>query len=137
MTTNRDSFRARTIGAQKNFSKETLSLTLDDGQPLTVVVQQPTVADRALVLDAARKIVDDPEDPKKKTVVVDTARLQVEAVIATARTEDGEKAFDDADRDTLLAQPAGGWFDEMAAAAMRKLNVDLSDARKNSAPTPS
>jgi hypothetical protein len=63
-----------------------------------------------------RRMVDDPEDPKKKTVVVDTARLQVEAVIATTRTADGEKAFDEADRDTLLAQPAGGWFDEVAAA---------------------
>lgn len=120
----RDEIRAKTVAAAKKFQSERVTV---DG--MEVEVRQPTVAERGLILDSAGSI--DPENPKR--VKVDIAKLQVNAVIACCYVSGtDEKVFEEADRDSFLAQPAsrGGWFDELSTAAQRLLNVDLDDAKK-------
>jgi len=102
-------------------------MTLDvDGGALEVELRQPSVAGRSAILKAAGVSGDG-----KGTV--DLGRLQVAAVMACAwDVETGAKAFEPADEAALLELPAGGWFDELATAALALVNVDQEDARKSS-----
>jgi hypothetical protein len=45
--------------------------------------------------------------------------------------------FDDVDREVLLSQPAGGFVDDLASAALAFMNVDEDDVAKNSKGTAS
>jgi len=102
-------------------------LTLDvEGGPLEVELRQPSVAGRSAILKAAGVAGDGKG-------AVDLGRLQVAAVMACAwDVETGGKAFEPADEAALLELPAGGWFDEVATAALALVNVDQEDARKSS-----
>lgn len=116
--------RATLLGATK-FRAQKLSLATDDG-PLEVELRQPSVAGRSTVLRAAGVAGDGKG-------AVDLGRLQVAAVLACAyEPETGGKLFEPADEAALLELPAGGWFDELATAALALINVDQEDARKSS-----
>lgn len=112
------------LGTTK-FRSQKLTLETPEG-PLEVELRQPTVAGRSTVLKAAGVTGDG-----KGTV--DLARLQVAAVLACSfEPETGAKLFEAADEAALLDLPAGGWFDELATAALALINVDQEDARKSS-----
>lgn len=102
-------------------------MTLDvEGGALEVELRQPSVAGRSAILKAAGVSGDGKG-------AVDLGRLQVAAVMACAwDVETGAKAFEPADEAALLELPAGGWFDEVATAALALVNVDQEDARKSS-----
>lgn len=131
MSNFRDRIRAKTVAAEKKFKDELVHLKID-GESVDVMVRQPTVEERGLIFDSAGSV-----DPKTSKVQINAAKLQVNAVMALCRVPDengkatDEKAFEEADRDSLLAQPAakGGWFDDLSKVAMDMLNVDLGDAK--------
>jgi hypothetical protein len=117
----RDQIRAKTVAKQKNFKHEIVKF--DD---IDVEIRQPTVGDRASIIDSAAT----PDEKAPNGVRVDLAKLQVSAVLACAFVPGSdEKAYDEADRPSMLAAPAGGWFDDLAKVAMRMVNVDVGDAK--------
>lgn len=122
----RDAFRALTLGAKKSHREQRLSLKLEGGAVLEAIVRQPSVEARGALLDGCSDV-----HPKTKEVKVNTARLQVDAVIASTYTPEGERAYEEADREALLKMPAGGWFDELAKAAVAFINVDLDESKKD------
>lgn len=124
--------RARLLGAPKVFREKRFAIDLGDGQPpLEVVVRQPSVEERDVITNAAADI-----NVETKTTKVSVAKLRIEAVLALTRdAESGERAFEEADRESILNMPAGGWFDDVANAAMEMLNVDVAEAKKKSPET--
>jgi hypothetical protein len=107
------------------FRKQSLKLETAEGT-LDVELRQPSVSGRSAVLKAAGISGDGRS-------AVDLGRLQVAAVLACAYDpETGSKLFEAADEAALLELPAGGWFDELASAALALVNVDQEDARKSS-----
>lgn len=124
--TTKKSARGQLLSATK-FRTQKLTLATEDGA-LEVELRQPTVAGRATILKAAGVSVSG--DGKG---AIDLGRLQVAAVLACAYdAETGAKLFEAADEAALLDLPAGGWFDELATAALALVNVDQEDARKSS-----
>lgn len=107
------------------FRSQRMALDVEGGA-LEVELRQPSVAGRSAILKAAGVSGDGKG-------AVDLGRLQVAAVMACAwDVETGAKAFEPADEAALLELPAGGWFDELATAALALVNVDQEDARKSS-----
>lgn len=114
-----------TLLSATKFRTQKLKLDTVDGA-LEVELRQPTVSGRAAILKAAGVSGDGKG-------AVDLGRLQVAAVLACAYDlETGNKLFEAADEAALLELPAGGWFDELATAALALVNVDQEDARKSS-----
>lgn len=115
----RDQIRAATVGANKRFKSKILNV---EGQD--VEVRQPNVKARAAILKAAKA--------SSGAEKLELGELQVEAIIRCC-FEPGTDipVFEAGDRDGLMAQPAGGWFDALAEAAVELLNVDKEDLRKN------
>ena len=114
-----------TLLSATKFRTQKLNLSTDDGA-LEVELRQPTVAGRATILKAAGVSGDGKG-------AIDLGRLQASAVLACAYDpETGNKLFEPADEAALLDLPAGGWFDELATAALALVNVDQEDARKSS-----
>jgi hypothetical protein len=119
----RDQVRALTVGARKQFKSETVKV--GDAE---IEVRQPSIRGRGIIMKAAGAAAG--------TDKIDLAALQVEAVIQCCFIKDTElRAFEDADRDNLFNQPAGGFVDELAEVALRLLNVDTGDLEKNSVRT--
>lgn len=110
--------RARTVGAYKQFRKQLVDL----GNGVVVEVRQPTIKARAAIFRAAKAM-------SRSAETLELADLQVEAVLRCTFVGD-EPAFEDADRDSLLGQPPGGWFDTLSEAALEMLNVDQQDLKK-------
>jgi len=127
MSSLRDKIRSKTVGAEKKFREEKLSIVLD-GEPVDVVVRQPSVEERGMIFASAGSFEKDSKP--------DLTKLQVNAVMCLTCVPgpDGkstaEKVFEEADRDSLSKQPTGGWFDDLANAALAQLNFDLADAKK-------
>lgn len=123
MTTKKTA-RGTLLSATK-FRTQGLKLETAEG-PLDVELRQPSVSGRATILKAAGVSGDGKG-------AIDLGRLQVAAVLACAfDPETGGKLFEPADEAALLELPAGGWFDELATAALALVNVDQEDARKSS-----
>lgn len=129
MSTQRDRIRSKTVGAVKMFREEKVTIKMGD-EAVDFVVRQPTVEERGLIFASAGAI------DGEKNAKIDPSKLQINAVICLTCVPgpDGkasaEKAFEEADRDSLAAQPTGGWFDDLAKAAVGQLNFDLDDAKK-------
>jgi len=120
----KDRFRANTVGAEKKFRSQDLTLQFADG-PCAVRLRSPTVEERSQIISSSGVV-----DPKTGDVKPDLAKLQTNSVIAlTVDPETGEKMFDEADRESMLKSPAGGWFDELSRVSAQMLNVDLDDAK--------
>ena len=115
----RTTFRAKTVGAQKQFRKQ----QVDIGDGMVVEVRQPSIKARAAIFKAAKAMSGD-------AASLELAELQVEAVLRCTYVGD-ELAFEPGDRESLLEQPAGGWFDTLSQAALDMLNVDEKELRKN------
>lgn len=123
---NRDQIRSKTVGAQKVFGNETVMLG-----DVAVVVRQPTVEERAALIEASATV-----DPKTKEIKPNIAKLHVNSVIVLTCVPDAdgkptdEKVFEEADRESMLKTPASAkWFSDLTNAAQRMLNVDLDDAK--------
>jgi hypothetical protein len=114
----RAGFRQRTVGAQKQFKK----VTVDLGDGAMAEVRQPSIKARAAIFKAAKAMGGQEE--------IELAELQAEAVIRCTFLEDGRPAFEAEDRESLLEQPAGGWFDKLAEKALELLNVDDKELAK-------
>jgi hypothetical protein len=115
----RAGFRARTVGALKQFKK----VQVDLGDGVVVEVRQPSIKARAAIFKAAKAL--------GGKDALEPAQLQVEAVMLCTFLEDGAPAFEPSDRDALFEQPAGGWFDKLAEAALELINVDQKELEKN------
>jgi hypothetical protein len=90
-----------------------------------IEIREPTVKDRAAIFRAAKI---------PGTGEFDNARVQVEAVMACAFVPGTqEKVFEVADLDMLLAQPVGGWFDDLQVAAMTFINGSAAAAKNSKA----
>lgn len=125
MSNTRDLLRAATLGAAIHLKRRTVEIPQG-----TVEVLQPTVAQRRDILRGA--------GAKAGKTDVDPALLQARAVMALVVVPGTtEPVFEEGDLQGLLAQPCGGWFDELAEHALKMINVEKSgDALGNSEATP-
>lgn len=99
----------------------------DDGQPMLVEVREPTLKQRAAIYRAAGIASANAERDG-----IDMAALQVEAVIACTFEPGTEvRVFDERDRPALLAQPAGGFCDDLFEVIQPLLNSSEKEAEKN------
>ncbi|HOR28362.1 MAG TPA: hypothetical protein PLG73_10110 [Candidatus Sumerlaeota bacterium] len=104
----RDQIRSATVGASKVFPSEQATAC---GQ--NIEIRQPTLAGRDQIYEKAK-------DAKG---TFQGARLAAAALIGMCyvpRTD--ERVFDDADFDTLVAMPAGGWADDLGNRCIRLMN---------------
>lgn len=80
-------------------------------------IRKPTYRDRADILRLSKVTSGDAEK-------IDLALLQAQALVRCAfHPESGERVFDDADVDVILAKPAGE-LDILTDAAVEMLSVD-------------
>lgn len=122
----RDSIRAKTVGAKKNFKTEVVEY---EGEKIEV--RQPSVRARSAILKAAKALSGD-----KDRIELDA--LQVTSVIECCfDPESGLAIFEEADRTSMQGQPAGGFVDALSEVALRLMNVDTKEVAKNSERTPS
>lgn len=128
----RNKLRSATLGNVRAFRSQVVKVSNSvDGvvEELDVEVREPSVALRARILKEAGVQGGD-------ATRIDLAKLQVEAVLLCSFVPGtAERVFDDVDRDALLALPPGGFLDTISAVAMRFLNLDEDDIKKNSATT--
>jgi hypothetical protein len=105
----RDALRSKTVGAKKNFRTQIVTV---DGEP--VEVRQLSVRDRLDVYNRSTK-----------NGQLDPLQFQIWSVIATCYVpETNEKLFEDADYDSLMDQPTGGFVDTLSEAAVNMLNPE-------------
>lgn len=117
------------LGSAKSFRRETVTVRID-GSPVEVEIRQLTVAGRQRVMRSGGFNRTSEADR-------DIAAVQVQAVIECAMVPGtNEFFFEQADFEALLTQPTGSFVDELAAAAMRMLNIDPDEVKKNSEATP-
>lgn len=147
----RETLRRFTLGRQRQWRSELVTLRdselpkvdegsekkhpplLDEaGVPLVVEVREPSIAARGAILKASKAA-------SGKTDDIDIAALQLEAVVACTFVPGTQQpVFEAGDRQALLNQPPGGYFDELAAVALRLMNVESEKAaEKNSEGTAS
>lgn len=130
----RNKLRSATLGNVRAFRSTVVKVSLpsESGvEELEVEVREPSVETRARILKEAGVQSGDANR-------LDLAKLQVEAVVVSSFVPGtGERVFDDMDRAAMLALPPGGWLDELSSAAMRFLNLDEDDIKKNSPATAS
>lgn len=120
MSEMKDKLRSVTVGAPKHFKSQMVKVGDAEFE-----VKQPTVAARAAILKAAKAQGGDADK-------IEIGALQVEAVMrCTFVPGTSERVFEDADRDSLMQQPAGSFVDDLAAVALDLLNVDAKVVEKN------
>jgi hypothetical protein len=110
--------RSATLGQQNKFRSEKVK-----HGSIEVEVRQLSYADRTALIEKCTK------DDK-----MDTLKLQVYAVIYTVvDPETGEKVFNEADYETMVQQPSGGYVDTFSKAAFKVLGLSAEegDAEKN------
>lgn len=144
--------RAGTVGAKKVYAHEMVELVLEDGRlrvphprtedgeanPLDaglervfIEARQPTVAQRAQIVIASGQAAQ--PDPNKPPPQIDVGKMHTAAILACAYVplvgEDGtprsggnERAFEEADRASLLEGPCGGWFERLGSAIVGLMN---------------
>jgi len=115
----KDAIRTATLGAAKNFKSETVKVYGQD-----VIVRASTVGERARRLQ--RYGIGDEKDGSK---------YLAQSIIDMCFDEAGNRVFEEADMEGLIAQPCGGWFDDLVAAVNRLNNISET-AAKNSEATP-
>lgn len=120
----REELRKKAL-SKRYFRRDSVQVTFPgDTEPTLVEVIQPTTRERAAILEAGGVSA-------KKDAKGSLADLQVAAVIAcTVVPGTEERVFEPADREALLAAPAGGWLDDLSNAAMRLLDVDTKELEK-------
>lgn len=114
-----DDIRSRlTATSNRRVVREHIQLA-GAGEPIEVGVAQASLAARAKILGIL--------DGKASASAMTDAKVSsvVECVVDP---ETGERIFSARDRDLLLAQPAGDWFDRISDLAIRLMN-GASDAR--------
>ncbi|GMV19029.1 MAG: hypothetical protein AMXMBFR56_72530 [Polyangiaceae bacterium] len=126
--------RAATLGRQKSFVRKLVKITAPDGTELEVEVRAPSVRSRGLIIRRAKAMGGDVDK-------LEPEHFQVEAVLQLCFVPGtDEHIFEEADREELLAQPAGGFVDKLAEVALPLLNVaeaEKKELEKNSEGTPS
>lgn len=132
----RNRLRALTVGAAKTYKSELFEVEAPDGK-LTVEIRMPSVLEKQRIYDRATN-----KDGK-----VDFAKLEVLALVALVyvplEDADGkplpggtQRLFEDADVENLLAQPIGGWSQELSAKTFAMLRSTADAVGKGSATTP-
>jgi hypothetical protein len=138
----RDTLRALTVGARKHFRRELVSFVEDaeglrlatpedEGQPTHVFeVVQPTVAERSDLLRRAGIKSGDLSNADATAFNIEGVLLCVKTPALDAEghptTGGTEPVFTAHDREGLLAQPAGGWFDVLASRVQAVLSASVS-----------
>lgn len=124
----RNKLREATLGNVRAFRSQVVKVQRGD-ESFDVEVREPSVATRARIMREAGVQTGDMGR-------LDLAKLQVEAVVLCSVVPGtSERVFDDVDRAALMELPPGGWLDELSSVAMRFLNLDEDDIKKNSATT--
>lgn len=127
MSTARDALRG---AALKSRVANSLVVEFEGNQ---YEVRAPSVRDRSSVFALAGVLDVDASSKKKgQPVRVDSARLQVAAVVQCTFVPGGdERLFELSDFEALLNEPAGGLVDALAEPALKFLNTsDDKDAAK-------
>jgi hypothetical protein len=124
----KNQLRSATLGNVRAFRSQLVKVKGPEGE-LEVEVREPSVATRSRIMKEAGVVGGDASK-------IDLAKLQVEAVMLCAFVPGStERVFEDMDREALLALPPGGFLDDISSVAMRFLNLDEDDIKKNSAAT--
>lgn len=119
----KDKLRSLTVGSAKIFGEEIVEY-----QGEQFKIRQPSVAQRAQIMQAAKIATGDAEK-------IDLAKMQVWATICCTYTMENESVFTFEDYDSLENQPCGGFVDEFAPIALKLMNVEAEDKAKNSEKT--
>ena len=121
-----DQIRAATVGSAKQFRREKVTVN-----GVEIEVRQPSIRERARILKASKAQTGDQEK-------IDLGELFVTAAIACCYDPGtSQKVFTDADRESLMEQPSGSFVDDLGAVALKLMNVDEEELRKNSERTES
>lgn len=114
----RQTLRAATLGSSVRPANKTIAVEVD-GVKHTFEVRTPSIAERGQIMKAGGYNADGTIQS-----IEGIFRAQCVAIIKLAVDPDsGERVFEDADIDDLLAQPAGGWVDRLGRVAIGMLNV--------------
>lgn len=122
----RDKLRAKVAESAGKFKCEIVSF---EGEEF--MVRQPSVAQRGAILERARV-----RAANDKEVEMNTAELNVWAVICCTYTPEGEPVFTERDAQMLRDAPAGGIVDALSAAALKLMNAEAESDAKNSVTVP-
>lgn len=136
----RETLRAATLGRKSTFKSQLVKLEGPDGTPLEVEVRAPSVRARGTILRKAGMLAAEKTGgaPEKQLLI---EHMQVEAVLQLSYVPGtNQRVYEEADREQLLEQPAGGFVDQLAEVALPMLNVselERKELEKNSEGTPS
>lgn len=124
------STRARLLRFTSNFREKVVEVDVpnEDGttEKLRVLVRQPSVQQRDRLLGEA--VTEDGKLDRKGGI----SRRQVAAVMLCSLDPDTRQPlFTEADFDTLLQLPSGGWLDTLAAEAMELMAAGTTAATKS------
>ena len=101
------------LGAVK-LRGEVMEVVRDDGERLSVLVRQPSVGARQRIFKAAKMTGTSPTD---------LAAMNAQAAIECAcDPATGKQLFSVHHLESLLAEPSGGWLDEVARKVMELLS---------------
>jgi hypothetical protein len=135
----RETIRAATLGRKSTFASKLVKLEGPDGAPLEVEVRAPSVRARGAILRKAGMLAAEKPGGDEKQLLVE--HMQVEAVLQLSFIPGtNQRVFEEADREAMLEQPAGGFVDQLAEVALPMLNVsdvERKELEKNSEGTPS
>ena len=126
----RDRIRAATVGAPKRFKSETFTIEHPDGGEVEVEVRQPSLGLRTEITELSAKERESDTPGKDRFGLIAMRRM-----CYVPGTD--VLVFEDADLDSLVGQPTGGWIDDLMLLCMKLMNVvhEKDRAEKNSEAT--
>lgn len=123
----KDNIRARAFSSSNTKTK--LVTVVMGGEPTVVELAQPSIKARRRLLEIGKL------DPDGKTDLIAALAMKAAAVTECARDPDTHvPLFNATDRESLEAQPSGGWLDALGDACLKFMRDQLTveEAGKNS-----
>jgi hypothetical protein len=138
----KDLIRQRAFSS-RNARNKIVKLKMD-GEETEVLVRQPTLKQRSAIIEAMGEL--DKDGNTKSVAKAMEGKLL--AILYCACDPESQPPFTPLftaqDRENLLAQPAGGWLDELAGECLSMLQAEpkeqakqVEETAKNSEATPS
>lgn len=121
----KDTIRAFATSSKREEKLVTIGNDPDTKEDIQVLVIAPSVGQRGRML----KLANETKKGKPGEVEIDTAKLQVAAIVACCHDpETREQLFSDADTAVLMGQSAGGWLDSVFEVIQPWMGVGEKEA---------
>lgn len=129
----RKELRNTTVGKEPEFKKE-----IEKWNGKEFEIRQPSVSQKSKIMSKCRISIPEEEQDSENVGGVTTAdfdygEMQIWSVIYCTYVPDtDQRVFEENDKEMLAKQPSGSFVDQFGATAMRLMNVEPEEDRKNS-----